>query len=122
MNPADSNEFNTKLSKLLQGLKKAGIAIKVRQGYKGTGNQAARRQIWIDFNGNAIKPLPGQDYSNYSSCCDVWLDKHSIKIGGVVAFTAIKGEVFVQNPAMSYKDQTPETVYAWVVEMFKSRA
>ncbi len=122
----DRIEFNTKLAKMLQGLKKEGLAIKVRQGYKGTGGQSARRQIWVDFNANVIKPLPGQDYTNYSSCTDVWLENGRVTIGGVVAFTAIdnRREIpsYAKNPFQNYtQESTPESVYAWIVEMLKTR-
>lgn len=120
MIPADSNEFNTKLAKLMQGLKKEGLAIKVQQGYKGTGGQAAKRQIWISFS-DKIKPLDGAPTHDFRGTTDIWLEKNHVRIGGVVPFTAIKGEVLARNPALSYQDQTPETVYAWIVEQLKSR-
>lgn len=125
MNPSDPNEFNSKLAKLLQGLKKEGLALKVRQGYKGTGSKAHKRQIWIDFNANVIKPLPGQDFKNYASCTDIWLETHNARIGGVVNFTAITPDGFLptmKNPSIKYADQTPEAVYARIVELLKSRA
>ena len=121
MIPVDSNEFNTKLAKLMQGLKKEGLALKVQQGYKGTGSKSAHRQIWVNFT-DKIKPLDGAPAHDFRGTTDVWLESAHVRIGGVVPFTAIKGEVLSRNPAMSYKDQTPETVYAWIVEQFKSRA
>ena len=86
--------FNTKLAKLMQGLKKTAGAKSISQNYKGTGKQAFRRQLWVNFNSGAV--------------IDLWLDNGFIKFGGVVHNT-VSG---VARPAaMSYAGKTPEDIF-----------
>jgi hypothetical protein len=63
-------EYNTRLAKLMQRLKKDAGASHIAQNYKGTGSQAYRRQLWIHFKSGAV--------------VDVWLENGYAKIGGVV--------------------------------------
>lgn len=100
--PTDPNarwgEFNTKLAKLMQKLKKDAGAKSIAQNYKGTGGQAYRRQLWVNFNSGAV--------------IDLWLDNGFIKFGGVVK-RGVPGVDARQLPTViKYGDKTPEQVYA----------
>ena len=100
--PADANaeygEYNTKLAKLLQKLKKDAGARSISQNYKGTGSQAFRRQLWVNFVSGAV--------------IDLWLDKGYLKFGGVVMNRPPGVEVSRGLPKMiAYQGKTPEQVY-----------
>ena len=96
----DPIAFNTALSKLLKKLKKDVGATKVRQGYKGTGGQKHRRQIWVDvpWNWRGI---------------DLWLDTSAISLGGIIT-------PFRPTPSVTYADRSPKQVYAEVLKLFKA--
>jgi len=67
---AEIVEFNSKLARKLQGLKRDLRAIVVSQGYKGTGSRIHRRQIFIRlFNERAI---------------DIWLENGHVSFNGVI--------------------------------------
>lgn len=93
----DFNQFNAEMAKQLQNLKKDLGALKVRQGYKGTGGRSHRRQIWVD--------LP-----NAERGIDLWLEEETIGLGGV-CFTNY-GKVRVGGRSV------PE-VYAEIVEKLR---
>ncbi len=92
-----SNEFNTPLSKLMQGLKKHAGAKSVTQNYKGTGSQSYRRQLWVSF-------VDG-------SCIDVWLNESSAQLGGVVTRNSNAAHAPLETRHVSYEGRTPEQVY-----------
>ena len=97
MTPSDPNAFNTKLAKLLQGLKRDANALSIRQNYRGTGRQIARRQLWVRYADHVV---------------DLWLETRSLEIGGVVGVTGVR---------ISYNDRTPEEVYALYVAFRKAQ-
>ncbi len=53
-----------------KGLKKDLGAKTVRQNYKGTGSQAARRQLYCRFSTGAV--------------IDIWIGTDGVRLGGVV--------------------------------------
>lgn len=62
--------FTAALSRAIQKHKKTlGISL-VRQSYKGTGSNAARRQLWIRFNND--------------KAIDIWLEEDHVSFCGVV--------------------------------------
>jgi hypothetical protein len=66
---AASETFTGEVGRALGKLKRFCGVQSIRQNYKGTGTQAARRQLWVRLkDGRAI---------------DVWLDAHSYRLGGV---------------------------------------
>lgn len=96
---ADANTFNTALAKELKKLKKAVGATKIRQGYKGTGRQKFRRQVWVDVPWN-------------SRGIDLWLEASAIGMGGVIA-------PFGQGVRIPYADKSPQEVYQEVEDFFR---
>jgi hypothetical protein len=110
--PADANEqwgeFNTKLAKLLQKLKKDAGAERVGQNYKGTGSQAYRRQVWARFTSGAV--------------IDLWLDKGYLKFGGVVKNAVPGSEGRALPDHIKYENKTPEQVYTEVAKHLKEWA
>lgn len=111
--PADNNakygEFNTKLAKLMQKLKKDAGAKSIAQNYKGTGSQAFRRQLWVHFGSGAV--------------IDLWLDKGYLKFGGVVMNGPPNKEDKYHMPnAIPYGDKTPEHVYEEAAKHLKAWA
>lgn len=93
----DADTFNTALAKRLKSLKKDLGASNVRQGYKGTGSKAHRRQMWIDLP-NAERPI------------DLWLNGAHVELGGVCYTNygkVVKGERSVDD------------VYAEIVEKLR---
>lgn len=107
--PADANtqwnEFNTKLAKLMQKLKKDAGAEAIAQNYKGTGSKAYRRQLWIHFTSGAV--------------IDLWLDNGFMKFGGVVKKRAPGAEGRSLPETIKYEKQTPEQVYAEAAKHLK---
>lgn len=90
--------FNTALAKKFQRLKKDVPGVKrVYQGYRGTGRQKFRRQLFIDFD-------------DWQKDIDIWLDLQAVTLGGVMK-TGL-GRV-------STSDRTVTEVYADVVKLFK---
>ena len=97
----DPIAFNTALSKLLKKLKRDVGATRVWQGYKGTGRQKHRRQIWVD--------IPWYDRG-----IDLWLDTTAVRLGGVIS-------PFPRpTPSVTYADRSPKQVYAEVLKLFKA--
>jgi hypothetical protein len=110
--PADANaqwgEYNTKLAKLLQRLKKDAGARNISQNYKGTGSQAFRRQLWVHFASGAV--------------IDLWLDKGYLKFGGVV-MNAVPGTEGRSLPGgIKYEGKKPEQVYEEAAKHLKAWA
>jgi hypothetical protein len=100
----DWNDYNTKLAKLMKKLKKDAGAATIRQNYKGTGSQKARRQLWIRFKSEAV--------------IDVWLDMGYVTFGGVVTNRPPGSDVTLTTKKLPYKD-TPEQTYKEIVKILK---
>jgi len=88
-------EFNTKLARLLQRLKKDIGATSVKQNYRGTGSQKHRRQIWVRCVGL------------YRGFTDLWLNSDNLEYAGV-------GDIRIAP--LPYGDLTPEEVYKTLCE------
>jgi len=99
MSEEDFNEFNTALAKLMRGLKRDVGAKIIRQGYRGTGSQKARRQIFVRWPDGT--PL------------DIWLDKGSVQMGGIHNQTP-------PSPATFPAERTPEATYKKMVGILKA--
>lgn len=99
--PEQRLAFSNVLAKKLQKLKKdvPGVA-KVRQGYRGTGKQNHRRQIWVDFKDS-------------SRDIDVWLSGEGVAVGGVR---------FVNQGRIRTIERTVDEVYADIVKALKMHA
>ena len=96
LSPAEAMvEYNTKLAKLMQGLKKSAGASMTRQNYRGTGSKLAVRQIWVRFNSGAV--------------LDVWLEKGQVRLGGIVS-NGGKGPM--AKMVFPHANKTPEQIYA----------
>lgn len=102
---ADPVAFNAALAKLISGLKRDTdkAVTQIRQGYKGTGSKSYARQIWIRIEGHG-RGGP-----------DLWLEKGYVRIGGIIPLH--KG---IEKPGRVYGDDSPATVYAWIVETIKA--
>jgi hypothetical protein len=86
------------IAKALLPLKKAAGLASIRQNYKGTGSQKARRQLWIALStGSAV---------------DLWLDADSFTIGGVTQLR-IAGR-------WAYGDQTPAAIAGAIADLLKT--
>lgn len=86
----DPDAFNKQLARELGKFKRTLGATKVRQGYKGTGGQKHRRQIWIDLPQGTI---------------DIFLETNSAKLGGVMAPLG-RGP----DTTISYEGKSPKQV------------
>jgi hypothetical protein len=91
------DNFNADLAKKLKGLKKAIGATSISQGYKGTGSQSHRRQIWVR--------APGLTCNGVT---DIWVDTKEVKLGGVMDLRRL--------PAIVYGERTVDEVYEAVVK------
>jgi hypothetical protein len=100
----DWTEYNTKLAKLMQKLKKDVGAGSIRQGYKGTGSQKARRQLWVRWKNEAV--------------IDIWLDMGYVTFGGIVMNRPPGSDVTISAKKLPYKDK-PEQTYAEIVKILK---
>jgi len=96
--------FNTKLAKLMQGLKKGADAETIKGNYKGTGKQAFRRQLWVRFKNGAV--------------IDLWLENGRLEFGGVVARSNSGGQP--KPSPIPYKDRTPEDVFDLALKAIKA--
>lgn len=94
----DFDAFNTALAKLIKSLKKDVGASHVRQGYKGTGAQKHRRQMFVRFADD--------------SATDLWLDSGYLGTVGVVM-----GKV--PRMRISYEGKTPEQVYQELLQVLR---
>lgn len=94
---SDILAFNTKLAKLMQGLKKDAGASRIAQNYKGTGSVAYRRQIWIHFKSGAV--------------VDVWLENGYAQIGGVVMNRAPGSQSTLATRTRVPYGESPEWTY-----------
>jgi hypothetical protein len=94
-------DFNTKLAKLLQRLKKDAGATVVSQGYRGTGSQAYRRQVFVRFENTVV---------------DLWLEAGMIRIGGVLR-DRVPPPV---RKGVAYENKSPEQVYGELVKLLKA--
>lgn len=105
--PETVGEFNTALAKRLQSLKKDAGAESLRQGYKGTGRAAPRRQLWVRFDSGAL--------------IDLWADFGFLRLGGVVcnapAGSAHPGGVYRRQ--IPYAGRTVEEVYQAALAVLK---
>jgi hypothetical protein len=99
-NPA---AYNTQLAKLMAQLKRdknLGVT-GVRQGYKGTGSQAHKRQIWVK--------VPSHERGGP----DVWLEGGFVRVGGIIDIPKS-----IPN-TKKYGDESPEQVYNWIADTLK---
>lgn len=90
LDPIDARAIYTAdIGRELLKLRRVFNIVSIRQSYKGTGSQRARRQLWIRLgNGRAV---------------DVWLNNNSYEIGGVLA--GIGGPVaYAGSPAEVSKE------------------
>lgn len=95
----EDNVFNTALAKLMRGLKRdVGVKI-IRQGYKGTGSQKARRQIFVRWPD--------------STALDIWLMKGSVQMGGIMNQDPPRPDKFPM-------EGTPEATYKKIVTVLKA--
>lgn len=92
--------FNAALAKKLQALKKDFGAKRVYRGYKGTGGQGHRYQIWVD--------MPSE------RCVDLWLEENKISIGGVC-----RAPLKLVNSVVSHDKTDVDAVYNTVLERLK---
>lgn len=99
----DPVAYNAQLAKLMQQLKRdksLGVT-GVRQGYKGTGSTAHKRQIWAK--------VPSHERGGP----DIWLDSGFVKVGGII-------DIPKTIPStMKYGDESPEAVYKWISDTMK---
>jgi hypothetical protein len=101
----DWNEYNTKLAKLMAKLKKEAGAKSIKQNYKGTGKQKARRQLWVRFKSGAV--------------IDIWIDMGYVGLGGVVTNRPPGSDVLLSKKRIPYDNNTPEQTYAEVLKVLK---
>lgn len=100
-NPAAYNAQIAKLMAQLKRDKNLGVT-GVRQGYKGTGSQAHKRQIWVK--------VPSHERGGP----DVWLDSGFVKVGGII-------DIPKSIPSMKkYEGESPEAVYKWIADTLKA--
>jgi len=98
----DHDAYNAALAKLMKGLKHDASVKSMRQEYKGTGSQKARRQLWTRFKNGAV--------------LDIWLDKGSVKFGGVVARPSYPDPRVIKNlpkPEETYR-RIKEILNKWL--------
>ena len=78
--------FNAELARLMKGLKKDIGAGNVRQGYKGTGSNSYRRQIFVRMPDMVSLPdgVTGKAVCRDGKCVDVWLNNTDVMVGGVM--------------------------------------
>ena len=69
--PSDPVAYNTELSKEIKKLKKMGVVESVKQGYRGTGNQKHRRQLFVRNSKTGL-------------AADLWLEDGQVQLGGVM--------------------------------------
>lgn len=108
--PSDLVAFNTALASLLKRLKKDVGSCTVKQNYRGTGSQKARRQMWVRFDKGGV--------------IDIWLDNGFAIFGGIVARREFDGPGFEKThiphgTRISYGDKTPEQVYGEIVSYLR---
>jgi len=97
--------FNTALAKKLRGLKRDVGAKTFNQGYKGTGGQKHRRQIWIGWADGSV--------------VDVWLDSGFFRFGGITSQLAGR-DVQVNPRSIVYDEKSVDAVYREVAAALKS--
>lgn len=98
-------EFNNTLSKLVKNLKKDAGAKSIKQNYRGTGKQKARRQLYIHFKNGAV--------------LDIWLDMGYVGLGGVVGIRPDGSRGFPVPHKIDYGDKSPYEVYREVKDALK---
>lgn len=104
----DPTSFNTVLAKELQKLKKDAGAESIAQNYRGTGSQVHRRQLWVRFKSGAV--------------IDLWLEKDSIRFGGVVMNAPPGGSSAELPGGIMYRDDSPAEVYKKAAPLLKAWA
>lgn len=101
VNEADTDQqarYTAAVAKALLGYKKLAQLASIRQNYKGTGSQRARRQLWIRLvTGGAI---------------DIWLEADSYTLGGVTA-TRIPGR-------WGYEGRAPEAIAGQIAAQLRT--
>lgn len=88
-------DFTKDLAMVLKRLKKDLGASKVSQNYKGTGAKAHRRQLYVDFPDGAGGVVG----------IDLWLESHSIELGGVLS------PISRPPPRVAYNERSASEVY-----------
>jgi len=80
-------KYTAAIAKALLKLRRPYGIRSIRQNYKGTGRQRARRQLWVKLSND--------------EAVDVWLDAESYSIGGVTMLR-MKGSFpyFGKSPAL----------------------
>lgn len=96
--------YNAQLAKLMQQLKrdKSTGVTGIRQGYKGTGKQAHKRQIWAK--------MPEHERGGP----DIWLETGFVKVGGIIDIPKVIPSV------KKYEGESPEAVYRWIADTMKA--
>jgi len=87
------DEFNKALAKLLPKLKRDLGVGTIRQGYKGTGKQAHRRQVFVRLADGTPT--------------DIWLDTGFVTLGGI----------HKRLGQFKTHDKTPTEAYAEILRM-----
>lgn len=101
-------EYNQKLAKLCQKLKKDAGAETIQGNYKGTGRQRFRRQVFVRFKSGAF--------------LDLWLENDRLEFGGVAVRSAPGQEAKALQRGVPYKGRTPEEVYKEVAQILNAWA
>ena len=97
--------FNSELTKKLKGLKRDLGVKTISQGYKGTGGQKHRRQIWLRWDDGSV--------------VDVWVDDGFFSFGGITS--QIGGRNVQVNPRqIDYDGKPVDAIYREVVTALKA--
>lgn len=96
-------EYNLRLAKLLQRLKRDAGAALVKANYKGTGSKRHRRQVFVRFQNGLV--------------IDLWLEDNNIGFAGVAQRGVQGPNGFVKE--IPYGGRTPEEVYKEVAEVLQ---
>ena len=92
--------YNTDLAKKIKGVKRDLGVKTIKQGYKGTGGQKHRRQVWLRWEDGSV--------------VDVWLDDGFFRFGGIVSQVGGR-EVQVSPRQIDYDGKPVDTIYREVV-------
>ena len=91
--------FTGEVAKAIQKHKKVLGVSNIRQNYKGTGSQVARRQLYVSFKTNQV--------------IDIWLDENAVKFDGCCR----QG---LASLAVKYEDKTPTQIAAEVAQVLQT--
>lgn len=90
-------DYTAAIAKLVQGLKREGHVESVRQNYKGTGKERARRQLWVNFTGGGVM--------------DIWFNHTGVSFGGIVKRLPRGQGSGIALPNVPYNGRAPEAVW-----------